>query len=296
MKGAAVVGSLAVLIATSGRPRIVADLVRSLETQTRRPDRIVCVGATPADIAQIEPGPTTSAIVGRRGSAHQRNDALELGGALFDTIVFFDDDFVPSRFWLERAEQLFANFPEFVSLTGNVLADGDRTAGVPWEEARAIVARRDANAFRDFSIEAEVGPYGCNMAFRGSAIRDMRFDERLPLYAWLEDKDFGERAHARGAYGKAALLWGVHMGAKDGKTPGVRLGYSQVANAVYLVRKGTVGASFALRLVAGNIASNLSRSLRPEAWIDRRGRLRGNLIALADAAIGRLAPERVAEL
>ncbi|MGD0564949.1 MAG: glycosyltransferase [Roseiarcus sp.] len=289
-------GSLAVLIATSGRPRIVADLVRSLETQTRAPDRVICVGAAPADIAEIEPGPTISVLVGRRGSAHQRNDALELGGALFDTIVFFDDDFVPSRFWLERAEQLFAKFPEFACLTGNVLADGNRTAGVPCDEARAIVARRDAQAFGDFSIDAEVSPYGCNMAFRGSAVRDMRFDERLPLYAWLEDKDFGERVRARGSYGKAAPLWGVHMGAKSGKAPGVRLGYSQVANAVYLARKGTVGASFALRLVAGNIASNLARSLRPEAWIDRRGRLRGNLIALADAAIGRLAPERVVEL
>jgi GT2 family glycosyltransferase len=289
-------GSLAVLIATSGRPRIVADLVRGLEAQTRPPDRVICVGAAPADIAEIEPGPTVWAIVGRRGSAHQRNDALELGGALFDTIVFFDDDFVPSRFWLERAEQLFANLPEFACLTGDVLADGNRTAGVPCEEARAIVARRDANAFRDFTIDPAIGPYGCNMAFRGSAIRDMRFDERLPLYAWLEDKDFGERVRARGAYGKAALLWGVHIGAKNGKTPGVRLGYSQVANAVYLARKGTVRVGFALRLVAGNIASNLSRSVRPEAWIDRRGRLRGNLIALADAVIGRLAPERVVEL
>jgi GT2 family glycosyltransferase len=289
-------GSLAVLIATFGRAQIVADLVRSLEAQTRPPDRVICVGATPADVAEIEQGPMISTVVGRRGSAHQRNDALELGGALFDTIVFFDDDFVPSRFWLERAEQLFATFPEFACLTGNVLADGNRTAGVPCEEARAIVERRDANPFRDFSIDPGASPYGCNMAFRGSAIRDMRFDERLPLYAWLEDKDFGERVRARGAAGKAALLWGVHMGAKNGKTPGVRLGYSQVANAVYLARKGTVGVSFALRLVAGNIASNLSRSVRPEAWIDRRGRLRGNVIALADAAIGRLAPERVVEL
>lgn len=294
--------SLAVLIATCGRPAIVAELVRSLARQTRPPDRIICVGAEPADIAAIETGPTVSAFVGRRGSAHQRNDALDAGGAAFDTVVFFDDDFVPSRFWLENVERAFRARPDVASLTGDVIADGNRTAGVPPGEARALVARRDEEAARaadaapDFAIDDRVSPYGCNMAFRGSAVRELRFDERLPLYAWLEDRDFGARVRAHGAYGQAPLLWGVHMGAKSGANRGVRLGYSQIANVVYLVRKGTVDAKYALKLAGGNVVMNLVRSLRPEPWIDRRGRLLGNLLALRDALTGRLAPERVLEL
>jgi hypothetical protein len=38
------------------------------------------------------------------------------------------------------------------------------------------------------------------------------------------------------------------------------------------------------------------RSFRPEPFVDRRGRLRGNMIALADVMRGRLAPERILEL
>lgn len=288
--------SLAVLIATAGRPEIVAEFVRSLFDQTRPPDCVICVGAAPVDIAGIAPQPDVRAATGRRGLSKQRNDALDFAGGRFDTIVFFDDDFAPSRFWLERVEALFAGFPEFVCLTGEVLADGNRGAGISAEQSNAIVAARDANPFRDLRIDPAFGPYGCNMAFRGAAIRDLRFDERLPLYGWLEDRDFGERVRARGACGKAAMLWGVHRGAKSGKASGVRFGYSQVANAAYLARKGTLTAGVAARMVGGQLAANLAKSVRPEAWIDRRGRLRGNLLALSDALSGRMAPERILEL
>lgn len=286
-------GSLAVLIATTGRPEIVADLVHSLFAQTRPPDRLICVGATPADIAGIAPRSEVVATLGRRGTAHQRNDALDRGAG-FETIVFFDDDFAPSRFWLERAEALFQRRPDLACLTGEMLADGARGPGISPRDARAMVFARDVDPGEiDETVDPAFGPQGSNMAFRGSAIADLRFDERLQLYAWLEDRDFGERVRARGGYGKAAALWGVHMGAKGGRTAGVRLGYSQVANAAYLAGKGTLRTRDAARLVFGQFAANLARSARPEAWIDRRGRLRGNLLALADALKGRMAPERV---
>jgi hypothetical protein len=35
------------------------------------------------------------------------------------------------------------------------------------------------------------------------------------------------------------------------------------------------------------------RSLFPEPWIDRKGRLKGNLIALADIVLGRISPRRI---
>ena len=281
--------TLAVLIATVGRPEITADLIASLFAQTRPPDHVFCVGASAADIAAIAPRAEVTARVGRRGSAHQRNDALDIGGAAHDTIVFFDDDFAPSRFWLERAEAMFRGRPDLACLTGDVLADGNYGPGVDPDEARAAVAARDADPRFEETIDPRFGPYGCNMAFRGAAIRDLRFDERLPLYGWLEDRDFGEQVRARGLVGKTPALWGVHMGAKKGRSPGLRLGYSQVANAAYLVAKGTLRARDARRLVAGQIASNCLKSIRPEAWVDRRGRLRGNLVALADMACGRTA-------
>jgi hypothetical protein len=76
----------------------------------------------------------------------------------------------------------------------------------------------------------------------------------------------------------------------------VTLGYSQIANAVYLARKGTVPRSHLAHLVVKNLLSNSLRSLRPEPFVDRRGRLLGNILALADLVRGRISPERILAL
>lgn len=291
--------SLAVVVATAGRPEIVARLVAALTCdQTRPPDRVFVVGASEADVARIAPHPGVVAFVGRRGSCTQRNDALDAGAAQAEIVVFFDDDFAPSRFWLERVEALFAARADIACVTGRVLADGAKTAGVDPDAAWDMVAAQDARAPDDdgFEIDAEPFGYGCNVAFRGATIRDERFDERLPGYGWLEDRDFAVRASRAGLYGRVAGLWGVHMATKSARAPGVRLGYSQIANAAYLVRKGAATPRFALNLAGRNILANAARSLRPEPWIDRRGRLRGNLLALLDLLRGRVRPERASEL
>ena len=92
------------------------------------------------------------------------------------------------------------------------------------------------------------------------------------------------------------LLWGVHLGTKRGKGGEVRLGYSQVINPAYIAQKGNMAPSYALRLIVKNIIANLIKSLTPETYIDRRGRLRGNLIGLMHLMKGRLTPEYVLEL
>jgi hypothetical protein len=89
---------------------------------------------------------------------------------------------------------------------------------------------------------------------------------------------------------------GVHLGTKTGRTPGVKLGYSQIANLVYLMRKGTVSRHRAFDMMGRNLASNLYHTLRPVAWADHSGRLWGNLLACIDLALGRCDPQRVLAL
>lgn len=290
--------SLCVVIATKGRPEIAARLARELDRQTRKPDHVYVVGAALSDVDKVRTSARVSAIVGRPGSCSQRNDSLDAGAAAHDIIVFFDDDFAPSRFWLERVEALFMRRSDVVAVTGVVLADGAKTAGIDPDEAWARVATQDENATQDESFELDAEPfgYGCNIAFRGPVAPTMRFDERLPLYGWLEDRDFTTRMCRKGRYGRSALLWGVHMGYKAGRVSGVRLGYSQVANVAYLIEKGTASAGFGAKLAGRNVLANLAKSLKPEPWIDRRGRLRGNLLALADLARGQVRPERAIDL
>ena len=81
--------------------------------------------------------------------------------------------------------------------------------------------------------------YGCNMAVRSAVVRRhrLRFDERLPLYAWQEDVDFSRRLAPHGAILQLEGARGVHLGVKQGRSPGVQLGYAQVVNPLYLVRK-----------------------------------------------------------
>src|SRR5215203_2897289 len=132
--------------------------------------------------------------------------------------------------------------------------------------------------------------------FVNSAVRNIRFDERLPLYAWLEDHDFRGQIERHGRVVRADRLWGVHLGHKQGRVRGVTLGYSQIANALYLAKKGTVPKLYLAKLVTKNLLINAVRSVRPEPFVDRRGRLLGNIFALADFVRGRIAPERALEL
>ncbi|GJE15939.1 glycosyltransferase family 2 protein [Methylobacterium marchantiae] len=289
--------TIAVIIATRGRPALVRGLVMLLQSQSRAPDHIVIVGSETDDLGGLEDGPGLTARVGRTGSAHQRNDGLALAGGRYDYVAFFDDDFIPSHFWLEQMAATFRARPDVVCLTGRVLADGAKSPGIDRGEGLRVVTEEDGHGEDgDDGLHEGIGPYGCNMAFRTSAIAGLGFDERLPLYAWLEDSDFGGQVARRGLTARADALWGVHLGNKTGRERGKRVGYSQVANSVYLMRKGTLPVPFLGKLMARNVAANVVRSLRPEPYIDRRGRLAGNLTALLDIARGRISPERTAKL
>ena len=289
----------AVIVATRGRPEIVRSLVEQLGEQSQPPEHIFVIGSAASDVAGLNPGQVNLTVrIGRPGSSPQRNDGLALAGSRFSYIVFFDDDFVPSCFWLERMHALFESRPGLIGLTGNVLADGTTTEGIDLTYAKAMVRAQDSrSAYSRFLREFGYGGnLGCNMAFRASALHGVEFDERLPLYAWLEDADFRSQVEQRGSLLRADILWGVHLGHKMGRGRGLTLGYSQVANAAYLAQKGTVPLSHLIKTASRNLISNTVRSLRPEPYVDRRGRLHGNLLALADLVRGRITPERVLEL
>jgi hypothetical protein len=86
------------------------------------------------------------------------------------------------------------------------------------------------------------------------------------------------------------------MGAKNGRVSGQRLGYSQIANPLYMLRKGTMTLVKVADHILCNMASNFGRAAWPEPFVDRRGRVRGNLLAIWDVLRGRLEPERAEAL
>ena len=139
---------------------------------------------------------------------------------------------------------------------------------------------------------------GCNgiIACRNTSLGSLRFDERLPLYGWQEDLDFCGALRRHGRIVRTNLVWGIHLGVKRGKGSEVRLGYSQMVNPAYIVCKGNMSVAYAFQLAARNFLANLVKSIYPERYIDRRGRLRGNLIGLFHLMTGRLTPEYILKL
>ena len=289
---------LIVGIATAGRSEVLSQTIRVLADQTRLPDRLIICPASPDDVdrAAIDAFPAPALVVGgARGLPAQRNRILaECSGG--DVLVFFDDDFFPSPDYLSGVESLFQERPDVVGGTGFLFDDGINGPGIPFDDGLRILAEfKKTPAERSFEV---YNAYGCNMSFRLAPIREhsLLFDENLPLYGWQEDVDFSRQLAPFGKIIKSNRMRGVHLGTKRGRTSGVRLGYSQVANPIYLARKGTFTWSRAAARVLRNVIANIFRSLVPEPWVDRRGRLKGNLVAVGDLISGRLAPRRILDL
>ena len=130
------------------------------------------------------------------------------------------------------------------------------------------------------------------MAFRMSAVRNLRFDENLPLYGWQEDVDFAGQLLMKGRIVKTNAFSGVHRGVTRGRTPGVALGFSQIVNPIYLVNKGTMRRTKALKLMAKNLIANHLRSVRPEAFIDPRRAHAGQLARAFAPGVREIRPRR----
>ncbi|TIQ36053.1 MAG: glycosyltransferase family 2 protein [Mesorhizobium sp.] len=288
---------LAVIIPTLGRKEQVARLLAYLGGQTRLPDEVILSApdSTHVELPASYPFPV-SPVFGPKGLAAQRNTALATSLARFDVITFFDDDFVPSASYLEQVEKAFEEHDNWAVVMGNVVRDGASNAGLTWQDAEAALREANGEGADEPSVVDHVGAYGCNMSLRSSLVGDLRFDERLVLYGWQEDIDFTSQMRSRGRVVCVTSIKGVHLGIKTGRVSGERFGYSQVANPIYLIRKGSVPASFALPLMFRNIAANLARSLRPEPYVDRRGRLRGNMLAILHVAMGRIEPEYILKI
>lgn len=290
--------TLAVAIATAGRRDILTQTIAFMNNQSRKPDEFLVCPARPDDV-DLEGlrryDGAIQIVSGSVGSSHQRNAMIAASKA--DVMVFFDDDFLPSASYLAEVEALFARDPRVMVATGHVIDDGALGPGLEIEQGAAILARDD---FRGpFTVTPTFNGYGCNMAIRLAPTRRnaIRFDENLPLYAWLEDVDFSRQMAAHGIVVHATQLRGVHLGTKKaGRSPGRRLGYSQIANRIYIQRKGNMNVFQVWDGNIRNFCANLFKSLNPEPWVDRRGRLSGNLLALKDLITGKLDPKKILDL
>ncbi|MDB5508230.1 MAG: glycosyl transferase family 1 [Hyphomicrobiales bacterium] len=285
---------LAIGIATKGRAELLRKTVEDVFRQSRQPDAIFICGVGPEDYAGIEPRTDLTLLNSEAGLTRQRNKILAVADC--DVILFLDDDFLMAADFLSIFEAAFQAHPDLACATGRVLADGIKTPGIPFDEGRdMLTSLPPAETSRIVDIPHG---YGCNMAFRMSVLREngIHFDEALPLYAWYEDIDVMRRAGRHGRMVRLEAARGVHLGTKGARISGRKFGYSQISNPVYLARKGTYPWPNALMSMVRNLAANVARLPFPESYVDRRGRLVGNMLGLADIARGIVNPGKVLEL
>jgi GT2 family glycosyltransferase len=284
-------------IATRGRPDVLKSTLLSLQHQSRMPDLVLisCTGIS--DVGDIQNHfPDVHILISEPGLTRQRNTILDRLPDV-DLIIFMDDDFYLHSEYLKVMENVFMANPDVVVATGTVLGDGIHGTALTPSDADLLFASRNLEQ-APLALYPVFNAYGCNMLFRMEIIRKhfIRFDENLPLYGWYEDVDFSRQVSRYGRTVRVSNAWGVHLGVKSGRHSEVRLGYSQVANPIYLAKKKSVPWRFAIASLCSRSLKNFVRSFAPESHIDRRGRLRGNLRAFRDLCKGMLNPTRVNEM
>ncbi|KQW33354.1 glycosyltransferase [Ensifer sp. Root1252] len=291
--------TVAIGIPSCGRRDILSAVLPLIARQTRQPDEIYVCLSSPED---MDPSCTdmlacpVTVILSERGLCRQRNRILAAVNA--DIILFLDDDFLMAPSYLSELLELFVGKPDVAMCTGTVIADGIIGPGIAIDDGLEMIEAGLPWPDLPETFAPIYSAYGCNMAVRTDAIRrgGLRFDENLPLYGWLEDVDFSRLVAKHGRVVRSSKLLGVHLGTKKARTSGIKFGYSQIANPIYLMRKHTMSIRHATVQMARNLIANSVRVWNPEPWIDRKGRLRGNVRAFLDLLTGRLAPQNVERL
>ncbi|WP_163850320.1 glycosyltransferase family 2 protein [Pseudooceanicola aestuarii] len=286
-----------IAIASTGRAPVLRRTLDHLAARPNLPDLVLTAVASAADLAGIPtegwPFPLDLRITAK-GSCSQRNALLDVApeDAL---LLFLDDDFLIGDTYIPALRRLFARHSDIALVTGHVVADGILGPGFDHDTGARLLA--NADPVLDPLSEVYNG-YGCNMALRAITARraGIRFDEALPRYGWLEDVDFSRRLAGHGRIMRNPEMRGVHLGTKSGRSRGDLLGYSQVANPIYLLRKGTLTRRRALRMLLRNCMGNLLHLPLRDPLVDRRGRVAGNSMALRDLLRGRLSPDRILTL
>jgi GT2 family glycosyltransferase len=282
-------------IASARRAAVLADTVEYLRSMKLKDVKVVICVPNAEDAAGLADQQDVEILIGPQGLTKQRNKIIRSAMGRADLLIFFDDDFIPRQDYVAHMQAAFVADDAISIATGGVIADGILGAGYTVDEAIAMLPTATGESA---PIANVYNAYGCNMAVRLSVCQanNVLFDEDLPLYGWLEDVDFSRAIARHGRSVRVDAARGVHMGVRSGRQPGLKLGYSQMANPAYLAAKGTLARWRAMHQMARNLCANLAGSFRINSPVDRRGRLKGNLLALADLVRGRASPSRILNL
>jgi glycosyltransferase involved in cell wall biosynthesis len=235
----------------------------------------------------------------RPGTCAQRNVAAKVVHTPYT--LFLDDDVELAPNFIESMERLLQEVEDAVAATGVMVVDGaGGDKGLDRESAKAYAVNYVPEHGNYDQGEGQQMSGRGNLFIRTKMFDKVLFDENLPLYGWLEDLDFATNCLR---YGRIVMNTGTcfaHLRTPGGRTSGLRFGYSQIVNPLYLWRKsGKPGLSNVIvQHWMIRIAYNCFYTLigKPSDRNDRIGRFRGNLIALGHLLSGKVDPSYILQL
>jgi GT2 family glycosyltransferase len=292
---------IAVIIATTDRPEILAETLQSIRHQTWPAAHIYVSVRSPKDAPKGISAAGITMLVSPPGGSAQRNTAVRKVPIDARYIAFFDDDMELHPTYLENAVRFLEDNQDVVALSGNMLADGN----ISRSRARALL-EHDRTWMGNPSLRdrgAHHILYGCNAVVRRSSLREILFDENLPLYSYGEDYELSLRLKKFGRIGRLTNAVGVHLKTQTARVSGRRYGYAMVANNWYFIQKGVCHlpapwsyVRFVLVIVLKRLCINLGNALHGRFQRDPWGQIYGNLLAVLDILRRRSSPNRILEI
>lgn len=236
-------------------------------------------------------------IFSEPGLTRQRNSGIRELSSHIDVVSLIDDDVLLHPLYNRHVLAEFEQHPACVALMGHLISNGDADV----EEGKRLLSKVGESFPKGgayFASSATWGSlYGCNMNFRREALEAEMFDERLPLYSEMEDTDMGTRIRRHGEVGYSFRCIGVHLRTPIGRINYKMRGFSQIMNAWYLCRKGSIPFKKAAPdIFLKRPAGNFIRMFASGQFSKRKAMLSGNLFALGSILRGRVDPELILRL
>lgn len=300
-----IIPSVGVVIATTGRKALITETLISLLGRDSLPACIVISGAKEGDLPDIESFESEVNLIltlsPEKGAATQRNHGLTQLPKDIDFVSFLDDDVEMHNSYFAEVRHVFESSPELVAFSGMVMVNGDIEPQQARQRLDAHVIPKGMPSF-GYLRNKWPGLYGCAMNMRREIIDRVKFDDNLPLYSLGEDIEVGFRLSQYGAVGGSARCPLVHLATKTGRIAEVGVGYAQIVNYLYFVNKDIgyprLRCYFErmMQIPFANLVYTFFPQLDSYRAVDRKGRLRGNMIAFQDLIIGKAHPSRLIDV
>lgn len=223
---------LDIIIATYNRKDDLKVCIESILNQEELPDNLIIVDSSDKNDDREEIRNYVSSInliniiyitTNEKGSSVQRNIGLDKISKNCKVVTFLDDDIVLEKNYIAEIKKAFKD-SNIVGISGFLFKDGQTVNTLPDDTTKRITDSL----------------YGCNMSFRRNAIGDIRFDENLRLYAFMEDWDFSYRVGKKGnlyfIYGARA----IHNASPKGRINNKKFGFMLIANRYYVYKKNNI--------------------------------------------------------